>query len=44
MRRLIMIMILLQTIGFAGFGQENNKPTPAVTNIAGVEYPRILSD
>ena len=39
-----MIMILLQTIGFAGFGQENNKPTPAVTNIAGVEYPRILSD
>jgi len=42
--RLIIIVILLQTIGFPAFAQENNKSTPAVTNIAGVEYPRILPD
>ena len=42
--RLIIIAILLQTISFAAFAQENNKSTPAVTNIAGVEYPRVLPD
>jgi len=44
MKQVLLILVVLFQISFVCFGQDNNKPAPAITNIAGVAYPLILPD
>ena len=44
MKQVLLILVVLFQFSFVCFGQDNNKPAPAITNIAGVAYPLILPD
>jgi len=44
MKQVLLIFVVLFQFSFVCFGQDNSKPAPAITNIAGVAYPLILPD
>lgn len=44
MRRLFILTYILLQITLISMGQDNLKPMPATTNVAGSDFPRILPD
>lgn len=44
MKQVLLILVVLFQFSFVCFGQDNNNPAPAITNIAGVAYPLVLPD
>jgi len=44
MKHLLIIIAIITQASFICQGQEYGKSTPAITNVAGVEYPQIQSD
>ena len=44
MKRFLIILAIIIQASIVCLGQENGKPTPAATNVAGAEFPKILPD
>lgn len=44
MKHILIILVIITQASIVCLGQENGKPTPAATNVAGAEFPKILPD